>query len=183
MVRNKRTRHAVGDVVAAHPGIDQVLPVLVAALLFMVPDVTHFVPSGARGTIYATMATVSGLTLAAATFVCTMTYQSANILMAGIVRSHAAELRRNWTTIISSNLVTALLPLAALAMDTKLPHIGIVIASYAVTLLCVRFMRAVWWLQYSLFRQEQSANIIGTAKAAPRPDIREAMSLREQPRR
>ena len=183
MVRNKRAQHTVGDLVAAHPGIDQLLPVLVAAFLFMVPDVTHFVPSGARETIYATMATVSGLALAAATFVCTMTYQSANILMTGIVRSHATELRRNWTTIISSNLVTALLPLAALAMDERLPHIGIVIASYAVTLLCVRFMRAVWWLQYSLFRQEQSGSIIGTAKAAPRQDIMEVMASRDRLRR
>lgn len=180
MVKTKRVQHAVGDLVAAHPGIDQVLPVLVAAFLFMVPEVTHFVPSEARGTIYATMATVSGLALAAATFVCTMTYQSANILMAGIIKSHATELRRNWTTIISSNLVTALLPLAALAMDERLPHIGIVIASYSVTLLCMRFSRAVWWLQYSLFRQEQAGNIVGTAKAGPRQDILAVMASRDR---
>ncbi|WP_219816788.1 hypothetical protein, partial [Arthrobacter sp. 9E06] len=66
------------------------------------------------------MATISGLAMAASTFVCAMTYQSGNILMAKVVQVQSRALRRNWVSIISSTLVTAVLPLAALAIDRTL---------------------------------------------------------------
>ena len=109
--------------------------------------------------------------MAASTFVCTMTYQSGNILMAKVVQVHSEALRRNWVSIIGSTLITAVLPLAALAIDQNLSGVASSITVYSLALLMTRFGRALFWMQYTLFMQDRSFQVPQKVQVALRADL------------
>jgi hypothetical protein len=166
------TKTRIQDFLAAHPLVDHV--VAIAALFAWILYAADFVlvPEGSRPTIYAGIATISGLAMAASTFVCTMTYQSGNILMAKVVQVHSHALRRNWMSIISSTLITAVAPLIALAIDQSHSSLASAVAVYSLALLMTRFGRALWWLQYTLFMQDRSFQIPQSTKVGVRADLR-----------
>jgi hypothetical protein len=167
-----RTEASIKDFIAAHPVVDHAAAL--AALLvwvFYVADLV-VVPEASRPTIYAGVATISGLAMAASTFVCSMTYQSGNILMAKVVQVHSQALRRNWMSIISSALVTAVAPLVALAIDRTHSSVASAVTVYSLALLMTRFGRALWWMQYTLFMQDRSFDIPKETKVGVRADLR-----------
>jgi hypothetical protein len=151
-------RPILADKVAAHPIYDHVFPVLAVAVWVIL---AQWVPpqESARQWIYGSVATVSGLALAASTFACTMTYQSSNILMTQVRKMFTKELRRNWMAILRSALLTALLPLIALAIDSTNSAAATGVTLYAVFLLIARFLRSIFWLSYTLFMSETSESI------------------------
>lgn len=165
-------RARIGNVWAKAPALDQLLPI-VAVMLWLVLA-QSYVPSddATRRNIYTLIATVSGLAMAATTFACSMTYQSANILMTRVKDLFAASLKRNWVTIIRSNLVTALIPVGAMAIDGLSAQWASGLALYAVVLLVARFLRALYWLQYTLFMQNLSAQVREKVIVEARADVR-----------
>lgn len=167
-----RTEAPIKDFLAAHPLVDHLvaLTALLVWVLFAADLVV--VPEASRPTIYAGVATISGLAMAASTFVCAMTYQSGNILMAKVVQVHSHALRRNWMSIISSTLITAVAPLISLAIDRTHSSIASAVTVYSLALLMTRFGRALWWMQYTLFMQDRSFQIPTTTKVGIRADLR-----------
>lgn len=155
----KRKRQAVADFLAAHPAVDQLAPLgIVAAWLLLLAGSVP--PSESpRMYIYAAVSTLSALVLAAATFVCTLTYQSSSTLVRGIRRRFATELRKNWSSILLGALGCAVLPIAAMAIDEHYTQIAFGFALYGLTLLIVKFSRSVFWLKYTLFMQEASTRL------------------------
>jgi hypothetical protein len=167
----------VKDFLAAHPLVDQLVATLaVLAWVFILADLVT-VPEASRPTIYAGVATISGLAMAASTFVCSMTYQSGNILMAKVVQVHSVALRRNWVSIISSNLLTAVAPLVALAVDRSHSSIASAVTVYSLALLMTRFGRAIWWMQYTLFLQDRSFQIPPPTNVSIRADLRDGATI------
>lgn len=160
------------DFLAAHPLVDQLVAAGAVFLWVVFAADLVVVPEGSRPTIYAGLATISGLAMAASTFICAMTYQSGNILMAKVVQVHSLALRRNWMSIITSNLITAVIPLVALAVDHSNSNIASAAAVYALALLMTRFGRALWWMQYTLFMQDRSFQIPQKTEVNLRADLR-----------
>ncbi len=159
------------NILAAHPILDQVLPLvgIVAWIAFgqpLVPD-----NESMRTSFYLGSATISGLAMAASTFVCAMTYQSANILMAKTRDLYGPELRRNWVAVIGSHLVTATTPIFAIVIDGHSTTLAMGVTLYALLLLFARFSRGLWWLQFTLFMDVKSSEIPERVEIGIREDL------------
>lgn len=148
--------HGVRDLVAAHPAFDWVFPVGAAAGWVAMPDA--FVPAAAdtRVQFYVAAATVAALVLAAATFVCALVYQAGSEYAVRVRTRFASELRRNWTSIITSSLLAALLPLVAIAVDEHNTVVASALTVFSLGVVVVRFARTTWWLRFVLLVQRES---------------------------
>lgn len=145
---------------SSRPIFDHALPVAVTILWWFILNGWTPEDMAARQWVYATMATVAGLVLAASTFACTMTYQATDSLMIKVRQKNAMILRRNWFAILQSSLATAALPLLCLAIDGTSRQLSGVIVVYMTTLLLLRFRRALAMLSLVLFVSESSAQLI-----------------------
>lgn len=97
-------------------------------------------------------ATASGLVLAAATFVCTMTYQSSSVLMTQIRRKFGHDIAHAWIFIISTTLLSCIATVFLLALPSNT-----LVATIALGLLALpglEGLRSVWWLRNTLFVQD-----------------------------
>lgn len=152
------------DLLSSRPILDHSLPLIVLFAWWFF--LSGWTPNDAstRQWVYATMATVSGLVLAASTFACTMTYQATDTLMVKVRQRNSAVLRRNWFAILQSSLATAALPLLCFAIDGELRQLSGAIVIYMTTLLLLRFRRALAMLALVLFVAENSSKL---AKATP----------------
>lgn len=148
------------------PGIDQ-FPAVAAALTVWLTSFGASMDLTTRTTLVVGVATIAGLVMAAATFICALTYQSANILMTAVRDRFATELRRNWRSIIGGAFLGAVLPVLALPIAGH-PQLGVIACAYSVTLVSLKFLRASFWLRYTLFMQQAS-------------DLRPIVGLREAP--
>ncbi|PWH05223.1 hypothetical protein DEO23_14175 [Brachybacterium endophyticum] len=110
--------------------------------------------SSQRAAIYTSLGTLSALVLASATFVCTMTYQSTNMLMNAAFKKFRPEIRRNWLSILATALVAAAVSVSLLATDSLSPRWSLVVGGYILAIILIRGLRALYWLNYSLFGDE-----------------------------
>lgn len=147
------TRKAA-DQWAAHPLMDYIAPVVAVVAWWRLGS--GYVPADIemRIAIHAGVAVLSGLVLTAATFICALTYQSANILLEGVRRRYASELRRNWFSVIMGAFWMAVVPLVALGVDQVSSFWALAMSIGALALLAARAMRSAMWLQLTLFAQE-----------------------------
>lgn len=152
----REARLWAGDRIAAHPSIDQALALGAPGAWVLWLD--GFTPSdpAARLTFYGAAATLAALALAAATFVCTMTYQSTNEYVAIVRRRYGHELRKNWTTVITSTLLAAVAPVVAMVIDDRFTAVAMAAVVYCLALVVLRFLRSVYWLRLTLFLQQAS---------------------------
>lgn len=162
-----RTKSRFLDFITAYPAVDYLAPAAILAVWFiagsgMPGDVA------ARQWAYASIATVSGLSLAASTFACTITYQTTDPLMVQVRRKYRAVLKRNWIAILRSTLLTALLPVFALLLELVSAPIAFGLVLVATGLLISRFMRSLYWLTFTLFVTESSDLV----RPAPLPELR-----------
>lgn len=162
-----RTKSRFLDFITAHPAVDYLAPAAILAVWFiagagMPGDVA------ARQWAYASIATVSGLSLAASTFACTITYQTTDPLMVQVRRKYRAVLKLNWIAILRSTLLTALLPVIALLLELVSAPIAFGLVLVATGLLISRFMRTLYWLTFTLFVTESSDLV----RPAPLPELR-----------
>lgn len=150
------TDRGARDVVAAHPGFDWVVPVGVAAAWIAMPDAFIPAASETRVQLYVAAATVAALVLAAATFVCALVYQAGSDYAVRVRTRFAAELRRNWTSIITSSLLAALLPIVAIAVDEHNAVVASALTVFSLGVVVSRFARTTWWLRFVLLVQRES---------------------------
>jgi uncharacterized membrane protein len=147
----ERSRSRALDALTAHPVFDQLIPVVATAAWLRFGGSLIPAEPGTRVSFYVGVATVSALVLAAATFVCTMTYQSTSALMSDVRRHFGRQLTRNWTSIIVAALVTSVVPILMILLDGKATTAAMAVSIYCVALLTVRFGRSVYWLSFTLF--------------------------------
>lgn len=140
--------------ILSHPVLDQPLA-LAAGLLVGLLRWRAGIGDGSLTTVVIGVTTIAALAMTAATFICAMTYQSANILMARVRDRYAADLKRNWGSIIGGSFVGAALPVIALAATDSRPWV-LGVSCYSLALVVLRFARAAFWLKYTLFMQEAS---------------------------
>jgi len=166
-----KNRNGIGDTVAAHPFFDHLLPLILVVVWYFVTNAWTPPDASARQWVYGSVATVSGLALAASTFACTMTYQSSNILMTKVRARFTKELRRNWMAVLRSALLTAVMPIVALALDSTATKLSIALTIYAIGLLVTRFLRSLVWLEYTLFMSEHAETAIRRDDVPLRPGL------------
>jgi hypothetical protein len=150
-------RIGVVDFYAARPWVD-LLAVALLGLLWVLAGAELLTPSSAAARLefYVGVATLAALVLAAATFVCTMVYQSASPHVETVRKRFGATLRTNWTAIIAWSLLAAASPIVAILLDEKYPAWAMAISVVALGLIVMRFARSVYWLRLTLFLQHVS---------------------------
>ena len=112
-------KSTLGDALAAHPSVDMLapaIPIIIWAISGRpVPD------DNVSQNLFVALSTLSGLVMAAVTFICSMSYQSESRYMQIARDRYHDELSRNWVSIIAWTAITAVLPLASLcAFDVVL---------------------------------------------------------------
>ncbi|WP_146143614.1 Na+:H+ dicarboxylate symporter [Bifidobacterium callitrichos] len=98
--------------------------------------------------------------MAAATFICTMTYQSDGQLMREVRLNYGECLSKNWQSIILWSLLDAVLPLITIALWETNKNAGFSLSIFALVNLIAKSTRSVYWLNYTLFMQNKSDHII-----------------------
>ena len=152
---NRRAVRAVQDAWASHPVIDVVVAVTASSvvLAWWRPAAS----TSARETFLEGVGTLSGLVLAAATFVCVMTYSSTADLMVGFRRSYGSDLKKNWKSIIGSTLLGGAVSLCLIPVEaTWTVYVGFAIA----ILLVLRGLRSVWWMTFTMFMEDSSEKLM-----------------------
>jgi hypothetical protein len=156
------------DILTAHPALDYLAPAALLAVWFFAAG--SWIPGdvAARQWAYASVATISGLSLAASTFACTITYQTTDSLMVQVRRKHRLVLKRNWISILRSTLLTAILPVIALLLESVSAPLAFGLVLCATGLLVCRFARSLYWLTFTLFVTESSERV----RPAALPELR-----------
>lgn len=119
--------------------------------------------------LYAGISTLAGLVLAAATFVCAMTYQEQTRVLAAYRRQHPDRLRRVWTSVMGWVFIASVLPLVSLVVMPTSGSAAAVLAATALAILVVKAVRCILWMDAVLFTRrvdaefpiEESAPILG----------------------
>lgn len=146
-------RAAAKDWLLERPGLDQIVAVLVAVIAAFLPE---WLPSDgqARTELFGALAGLCGLVLAAATFVCTLTYHSGSHVMKKVRLRFGGVLARNWTAIIATSFVSALVALAAIALEDASARAASAAIAYSTVAIVASFVRVVVWLRLTLFFEE-----------------------------
>lgn len=101
-------KSTLGDALAAHPSVDMLapaIPIIIWAISGRpVPD------DNVSQNLFVALSTLSGLVMAAVTFICSMSYQSESRYMQIARDRYHDELSRNWVSIIAWTAITAVLP-------------------------------------------------------------------------
>lgn len=92
-------KSTLGDALAAHPSVDMLapaIPIIIWAISGRpVPD------DNVSQNLFVALSTLSGLVMAAVTFICSMSYQSESRYMQIARDRYHDELSRNWVSIIA----------------------------------------------------------------------------------
>ena len=127
----------LGDALAAHPSVDMLapaIPIIIWAISGRpVPD------DNVSQNLFVALSTLSGLVMAAVTFICSMSYQSESRYM--------------------KIAITAVLPLASLCLWPSRPGLSTAISIYALVMMIAKLGRSIHWMKYTLFMQKASMTI------------------------
>ena len=153
-----------------HPLLDLIPASILTGLAVLATLVLPLPDGEMRAVIYGGVAAFGGLALAAATFACSMTYQSANILMTRVRDAYAADLRRNWQSIILWMLASAVLPILGALVDSASVSVGLAMSLGGLAVIVIKAVRAMFWLGYTLFMDEVQQAQPRTLPAPKMPD-------------
>lgn len=167
MTVSRRSRAA--DFWLQHPSLDLLPGLLVTVAGLVAVGRLPGVELEMRAVVYGGVAAFGGLALAAATFACSMTYQSSNILMSRVRNEFASDLRVNWQSIIIWMLVGAVLPLVAALVDGLSARLGLTLAVGGLAFILIKVVRAMFWLGYTLFMDEVDQTLPQKIPAPARP--------------
>lgn len=143
-------RYTVRDILVEHPLIDAIVAFVIAVCVAIAtqnwtpPNLSEFLVG---------LAAVSAGVLTAATFVCTLTYQSNSLRVVKIRAYYADQIRKNWTSIFSMVFAAAVLPLVGLLFVEGAHWTG-AIAAWSLSMLVFKAMRTLFWLNTMLFMQQ-----------------------------
>lgn len=150
-------KSTLGDALAAHPSVDMLapaIPIIIWAISGRpVPD------DNVSQNLFVALSTLSGLVMAAVTFICSMSYQSESRYMQIARDRYHDELSRNWVSIIAWTAITAVLPLASLCLWPLRPGLSTAISIYALVMMIAKLGRSIHWMKYTLFMQKASMTI------------------------
>lgn len=150
-------KSTLGDALAAHPSVDMLapaIPIIIWAISGRpVPD------DNVSQNLFVALSTLSGLVMAAVTFICSMSYQSESRYMQIARDRYHDELSRNWVSIIAWTAITAVLPLASLCLWPSRPGLSTAISIYALVMMIAKLGRSIHWMKYTLFMQKASMTI------------------------
>jgi hypothetical protein len=151
-------RLTMGDFVAAHPFIDLLVPLIITGVGFFfggkVPGINK-----SWQNLFVSLSTISGLVMTAATFICTMTYQSDSRHMKTVRERYPDELSKNWISIIAWTLTTAVLPLVSICAWNANHQTAFGIALFSLIMMIAKTARSLHWLKYTLFMHQVSSTI------------------------
>ena len=173
-------KSTLGDALATHPSVDMLapaIPIIIWAISGRpVPD------DNVSQNLFVALSTLSGLVMAAVTFICSMSYQSESRYMQIARDRYHDELSRNWVSIIAWTAITAVLPLASLCLWPSRPGLSTAISIYALVMMIAKLGRSIskhptscsstslvmmiaklgrsiHWMKYTLFMQKASMTI------------------------
>lgn len=129
-------KSTLDDALAAHPSVDMLapaIPIIIWAISGRpVPD------DNVSQNLFVALSTLSGLVMAAVTFICSMSYQSESRYMQIARDRYHDELSRNWVSIIAWTAITAVLPLASLCLWPSRPGLSTAISIYALVMMIAK---------------------------------------------
>lgn len=139
------------DFYLAHPLLDQLLPILGLAIWHF--TLKQVVPGSADAQLaaYVGLSAIAGLVLAAATFVCTMIYQSTSPSVLLLREKFSKSLSKNWASIFALTFVAALLPIAATLLHSSNGTLSFALVIYSAAILIGRGARTYTWLLVSFW--------------------------------
>ncbi|WP_169274675.1 Na+:H+ dicarboxylate symporter [Bifidobacterium moraviense] len=147
-----------GAALVAHPGFDMLAPVIVVGgWLFLLHAPTP--DDNVSQNVFVAISTLSGLVMAAATFICTMTYQSVSRYMQVTHKRYHDELSRNWLSVIAWTAASAVAPIVSLCLWKTCERTATAISLWALILMGVKLIRSIHWLKYTLFMEKASMMI------------------------
>jgi hypothetical protein len=91
--------------------------------------------------------------------------------MSKVVERFSHEIRKNWVSIILWSFFSAAGPILCIILNGFNRELTFVATVYLGILLVLKFLRSVWWLQFTLFMQNESFRIPPQAKFAIREDL------------
>jgi len=144
------------DFIATNTSFDQSISIITGIAAGVAGNVVFSGSVESAVAILQGISALSGLVLAAATFVCTMTYSSPSKYMKIVRSQFSTVLQRNWFAILGSCLIAALLPLLAILFIHEASEVAIGLGTYSVIILVCSFLRAMYWLKTTLFMDLQS---------------------------
>lgn len=138
---------ALLDWFSAHWWIDLVLVAAAVAAWWHFGG--HWCPTFLDGgaAYYASASSFAGIALAAATFTCAFFFQSEKPVIQQLRRVYQHDARTSWTWILTALLTSAVTPIAAAALGPAAPEISFGMASGAVLLAVLSFLRVVLWFR------------------------------------
>ncbi len=127
-----------------NPGIDLFISGLIAiGLISFIPlDRLHYLITI---DFLIGLSTLSGLVMAAATFICSMLYQSDHPLCKEARKRYGTTLSKNWIGIISYLIIYALVPLLAPVSPTR--RVCLFLSIFACVGIIGEFIRIRYWLK------------------------------------
>lgn len=172
MTQQNARKNSFLDWVIARPAVDFVLPLLAFSLWSLTG---WWVPSNpdVSDSFYTGVTATAGIILAASTFVATQIYYSQGRYVGILRKDYPDELLRNWTQILASLLLSTLLPLGSVLLNTGAPRLAFGLALLSIALAAARSMRVVWWFRLIhglMVESERDANRPTATLKDPRGD-------------
>jgi hypothetical protein len=138
-----------------HPSTDLAFFVAATAISWRAGVGQAFADGGRLDTYLVSVATTAGLVMAAATFVCAMTYQAHSDLMRRLRKKFGRSVAANWSVIISATLLasigsTLLLLVSSGSAWVSATGVGLL------AVVAIEGARIVWWLRSILLLEDVS---------------------------
>lgn len=137
------------DAWTRRPGLDYIVLVVPIGFFFWWPF--DLVSKENYSDLALGVSTLGGLLLAAATFICTLTYQSTSASISKARARFDKELRKNWSAIILGAFHAALLPLIGIGVLDRSLQVATLAVLAGVSMIIARTWRALFWLRNTLF--------------------------------
>lgn len=157
-----KAKSSIVSFAAKHTSVDIIIALLITMIwcgFVHIPNASKCQNGDLYKEIFSSLSTVSGILVAAATFLCTMVYQSDSRYMRYAIRNYSDELSRNWSSIIVWAMLTAILPIISLYIYQFHEKAAIAISLYSIVMIIAKTVRSVHWLKYTLFMDQASSRL------------------------
>ena len=158
-------RRRIKDFVISHPGAD--LMVVSLALFASIGVQRAGVTTDSPQDLLVGTSTAGAFVLASGSFAATMVYGSTVDFMVTARRRFHRELARNWRSILGWCFTATIAPLLAMLA----PSIAVPTALSCIAMLGTKFVRSLFWFQYTLTLDVASANTPRLRKMRPADDL------------
>lgn len=159
------------DFLLRRPIVDQLAPIAILLAWFFLFDRATLGSDDGQIAAFVGLSAVAGIVLAAATFVCTMLYQSSSSSVRLLREHFRGELAKSWTSVFVFLFIAAVVPIIAAVVRDSHETLAFGLVLYSAGILLGRGFRTYLWLIVS-FRLE----------SAPEPPQRTNFETKLKPR-